>query len=147
MSSFLSLFRPYHFLLLGICLVGCESQPRPDANSAPRPRATFTIFSCINLSKETIYVDKMDGFRLEPPAGVLSPDAPAVAHWKKQEIPTKISITWWRGNRGTKESAATTTTIDVTGYDPSNVNFVLYLTFGADEKWSLSQSPPAGVSL
>ncbi|MDB5336690.1 MAG: hypothetical protein JWN70_2309 [Planctomycetaceae bacterium] len=147
MSSFLSWFRPHHFLLLGICLVGCDSQPRPDANSAPRPRATFTIFSSINLSKETIYVDKMDGFRLEPPVGVLVPNAVAQANWKKQEIPARISITWWKGEREKQKIAATTTTIDITGYDPSNVNSILYLTFGADEKWSLAQSPTAGVSL
>lgn len=139
------LLRQFSWLLLWICLPGCESQPTPDANKVPPQRNSFTVLSALNLSKHTVYVEKMDGFRLEPPVGVLAPNAVAEANWKKQEIPTQISITWWRGTSGTKESAATTTTIDVTRYVPSNVNSILYLTFGADEKWSLSQSPPAGV--
>lgn len=70
---------------------GCSKSP-------PLPPQINTI-KFLNNTPGEIWVDSVEGFQKEPPAGILTTGAGATSFMGPQRIPTKVTITWWKGDR------------------------------------------------
>ncbi len=97
-------------------------------------------FNWRNETADNIWVDQASGFQIDPMCGILrgltsgSEDSLVLPD---QQFPTETTITWWLGNRESKDSAELQkSTVKIPPLPKEKLQQVLVFTFEKNRSWT-----------
>ncbi|MGE0269474.1 MAG: hypothetical protein AB7S78_13575 [Candidatus Omnitrophota bacterium] len=92
-----------------------------------------------NASSRDIVVRKLEGFKYEPPCGILTAGASAGSFMYRMPFPEEVRIHWWYSEDlntwWDSKGQVHVDTIDLNGLRPPQLDAELLLEFTPDERW------------